>query len=96
MMAQRQQMMADLKAMDARLDQKVAAMNAASGQAKVDAMASVINEMVAQRRERQQKIMAMHDRMMGHMAGHMPARTGSTGRGWTNCPMMQGTTQPVD
>ena len=51
LMAMRSQMMADMRAMDASLDQKVAAMDAAEGKAKVDAMAAAVNEMVAQRKQ---------------------------------------------
>jgi len=97
LMARRQQMMADMKAMDARLDEKLAIMNAAGGQAKVNAMADVITEMVTQRRERQQKMMAMQSRMMSHMAGHMATgTTGTAGRAPMNCPMMQGPARPTD
>ena len=39
------------RAMDTRLDEKFAAMNAAKGDQKVEAMASVINELVSQRKE---------------------------------------------
>lgn len=60
-------MMADMQAMDARLDQKVVAMNEAKGKTKVDAMAAVINEMAAQRKEMMAKMSSMHDRMMMHM-----------------------------
>ncbi len=42
-------MQSKLAAMDARLDEMVAAMNDAEGDAKVEAMAGVINELVAQR-----------------------------------------------
>ena len=89
MMAKRDQMMADMKAMDASLDRKVAAMNSATGTAKVDAMASVINEMVAQRKQMQQKRMTMQQQMMQHMASHMMAGKQSM----TNCPMMNSTSQ---
>jgi hypothetical protein len=64
MMAMHSQMMAEMKAMDARLDLKVAAMNAARGHAKVDAMAAVINEMVTQHKQMMTKMMGMHDPMM--------------------------------
>ena len=40
-----QKMMAEMQAMDQKLDSLVAQMNAAQGQAKVDAIAAVINEM---------------------------------------------------
>jgi hypothetical protein len=67
MMAMHNQMMADMKAMDASLDLKVAAMNAARGHAKVDAMAAVINEMVSQRKQMMAKMMGMHAMMTGMM-----------------------------
>lgn len=64
MMAMHNQMMAEMKAMDASLDLKVAAMNAAKGRAKVDAMAAVINEMVSQHKQMMAKMMGMHEPMM--------------------------------
>jgi hypothetical protein len=70
MMKRHQQMMAEMKAADAKLDQLVTQMNAATGDAKVAAMAQVVNELV-----RQQK--AMHE----HMA-QMPMMMG--GRGMMN------------
>jgi len=39
------------KAYDARLDELVVAMNQAQGEAKVDAIAAVLNELINQRRE---------------------------------------------
>ena len=59
-----EQMMADMKAMDASLDLKVATMNAAKGRAKVDATAAVINEMVSQKKQMMAKMMGMHEQMM--------------------------------
>ena len=53
----RAQMMEQMKANDAKLDELVAKMNAATGDAKVDAIAAVVTEMVAQRKA-----------MRGHMA----------------------------
>jgi hypothetical protein len=46
MMAMRERMMADMKANQAKMDVKVAAMNTAKGTAKTDAVADVINEML--------------------------------------------------
>lgn len=91
MMAMHTQMMADMKAMDASLDQKVAAMNVAEGNAKVDAMAAVINEMATQRKQMMAKTSSMRDQMMAHMGEHM-AQPGSTGMGQSmgQCPMMKG------
>ena len=45
-------MRARMQAHDARLDELVAVMNDAKGEAKVDAIAAVVNELVAQRRTR--------------------------------------------
>ena len=69
MMAMHNQMMAEMKAMDASLDLKVAAMNAAKGRDKVDAMAVVINEMVSQHKQMMAKMMGMHEPMMKDMKG---------------------------
>jgi chaperone required for assembly of F1-ATPase len=46
------QMREQMQQHDARLDELVAAMNAAEGDAKVDAIAAVVNELVSQRRTR--------------------------------------------
>lgn len=59
MMKMQEQMMAEMKAGDARLDALVKDMNAATGPAKITAMSATLTELV-----RQQK--AMHDHM-GHM-----------------------------
>jgi hypothetical protein len=68
MMAMHEQMMADMKAMDAKMDLKVAAMNAARGTAKTNAIAAVINEMVLQQKQMMAKMSTMHGQMMEHMA----------------------------
>jgi len=72
------QMMTDMKAKDARLDQKLAAMNAAKGRNKVDAIVAVINEMAAQRKEMMATIAGMHDRMMMPMGGRMGSADGAS------------------
>jgi len=84
MMAKRDQMMAEMKSMDVALDQKVAAMNAATGSSKMEAMASVINELVSQRMRKEQRMMTMQSSMTEHMGSHMMA--GKSGN--MNCPMM--------
>jgi membrane protein involved in colicin uptake len=78
--AKHEKMMAEMKAMDARLDEKLAAMNAAKGDKKVEAMAAVINELVAQRKEMREHFGGMHRGMGGPMMGH---------GGMMQCPMMQ-------
>jgi hypothetical protein len=55
----------EFKAMDAALSQKIAAMEAARGDQKIDAMASVISEMASQRKEMHEKMATLQrDRMM--------------------------------
>ena len=50
------EMKAKMQAHDARLDELVTAMNAAEGEAKIDAVAAVVNELIAQRRTRRAHI----------------------------------------
>ena len=85
MMAEREKMMADMKAADQRLDDLVARMNTASGMEKMAATATVVTEMVTQRRAMQEGMMKMEPGMMVHMMEHMQAGTGSMAM----CPMMK-------
>jgi hypothetical protein len=71
MMAERQNMMAEATAMDQKLDELVARMNTAEGPAKVDAIAAVVNELVARRTEMRDRMMTMQDRMMQQMMSMM-------------------------
>jgi len=87
MMAKRQAMMDEMHAMDARLDELVAKMNAASGDAKLDATAAVVTELAAQRQQMRSMMQTMQPMMMRHMAKHLQAgMQGSMG----DCPMMGG------
>lgn len=85
MMAQHEKMMAEMKAADDRLDQLVARMKAASGDARVDAIAAVVTEIVAQRTAMRDRMMSMHEAMMSHMMEHMQAGPESMAA----CPMMK-------
>lgn len=67
-------MMARHDSLDRVLSGKMAAMNAARGSQKVEAMAAVINELVSQRA-------AMHAMMMQRMQGGMGAHGGGAGMG---------------
>ncbi len=73
MMQKRQQMMSKCKAMDAKLDKLAAAMNTATGQKKIEAMAALLNELVQQRKVMHEMMMKMHGRHMhrGMMSGMM-------------------------
>lgn len=86
MMQRHQAMMAEMHAMDAELDEKLAAMLAASGDAKVRAITEVVALMATQRGAMRDKMMQMHAEMMG---GHAePASApGSAGVKPMSCPM---------
>ena len=85
MMAERDKMMADMKAADQRLDELVATMNAASGTDKATATAAVVTEMVTERRTMREGMMTMQHDMMGHMMEHVQAGKDSMAM----CPMMK-------
>ena len=85
MMAQHEKMMAEMKAADQRLDELVTKMNSASGEAKVDATAATVTEVVAQRKAMRDGMMQMHQGMMGHMMEHMQGGPQSMAM----CPMMK-------
>jgi hypothetical protein len=85
MMAEHEKMMADMNAADQRLDGLVATMNSATGQAKVDATAAVVSELVAQRKAMRDRMMSAEHGMMGHMMEHMQAGKESMAM----CPMMK-------
>ena len=90
MMAHHKEMMAKMEAMDARLDELVKRMNAATGSKKPDAVAAVINELVAQRKQMREQMMAMQPEMMKHMTAHM--RMGmmkGMEDSMAKCPMMK-------
>ena len=71
------------QAQDAKLHGLVDTMNKTTGQAKVDAMAAVINELIAQRT-------AMRGEMQEMMMHHTGAMKGqSEDHSMENCPMMK-------
>ena len=80
--AKHEKMLAEMKAMDTRLDEKLAAMNAAKGDQKLEAMAAVINELVSQRKEMRENFGPMHHGMRGPMMGQPGAMP-------PDCPMMK-------
>ncbi len=71
-----QKMMAEMAAMNQKLDALVAQMNAAQGQAKVDAIAAVINEMNNDRKQMMEHMASMMGR-----GGTMGGMMGAEGRG---------------
>jgi hypothetical protein len=91
MMSRHQQMMSEMQAMENKLDELVASMNAApDAKAKLNAMAAVLTELVSQRRQMRERVMDMQSQMMGHMMGHMQEGPASA----MQCPMMQKMRKP--
>jgi len=91
MMAMHKEMMAKMEAMDSRLDDLIKKMNAAKGSRKVDAIAAAMNELVTQRKEMRQHMMAMQPEMMKHMMEHMHAgMMKGMMESMAQCPMMKG------
>jgi hypothetical protein len=64
-MHEQMQMMAAMKAGDAKLDALVRGINATTGNAKIDAAATVVNELVRQHRAKDEHMGQMHQQMMG-------------------------------
>lgn len=85
MSARHQKTMDEMKQMDARLQEQVKAMQAASGDAKVDAMARVVSTLAEQRMEMRQRAMSMDRERMGHMMEH----SGQDRATMMQCPMMK-------
>ena len=65
MMKMHEQMMAEMKAGEARLDALVKDMNSAAGDARVTAVAAVVNELVQQHKAMHGHMGQMHQHMMG-------------------------------
>ena len=65
MMKMHEQMMAEMKAADSRLDALVKEMNAAKGEAKVNAVAAVVTELVRQQKSMHDRMGQMQEQMMG-------------------------------
>jgi ABC-type glycerol-3-phosphate transport system substrate-binding protein len=67
MMKMHEQMMAEMKAADSRLDALTKDMNAAKGDAKVNAIAAVVTELVQQQKSMHAHMGEMHQMMMNGM-----------------------------
>lgn len=65
MMKMHEQMMADMQAAGAKLDALVNDMNAAKGDAKVNAVAAAVNELARQQKAMYGRMGQMHQHMMG-------------------------------
>jgi hypothetical protein len=91
MMQQRDTMQKHMAEMDAKLTTLVEDMNKTKGSAKVEKVAAVINELVAQRAMMQKQMMDMQPKMMEHMMQHMQSGMKVMAHSMSECPMMKGT-----
>ncbi len=86
-----EKMHAEMSENHAKLERQVKGMNAATGSAKVDAVAAVVTEMVAQSGKMHSMHEAMMDKMMQHMSEHMMQGMGAPQKSeMMTCPMMKG------
>jgi hypothetical protein len=67
MMKMHEKMMADMKASQATLDGLATKMNSAAGDAKIAAMADLLNELVRRHQQMGEHMGGMHQHMMGQM-----------------------------
>ena len=65
MMKMHEKMSAEMQTADGRLDALVKTMNAAAGDAKTNAIAAVVSELVAQHKQMHAHMTEMHQQMMG-------------------------------
>jgi hypothetical protein len=74
MMAHQKEMAAAMAAADLKLNELVARMNSAKGDAKVEAIAAVVTEIARQRSEMTKMQTGMTEQMKSHMSGMHAAR----------------------
>ncbi|RPJ55369.1 MAG: hypothetical protein EHM23_26440 [Acidobacteria bacterium] len=86
MMKQHQQMMSDMQQMNKQLQAKVSAMNSATGEQKVQAIADTVNELAKQHQGMFDRMQQMHSGTMTHMSEHMQS---GGAQSMANCPMMK-------
>lgn len=86
MQAQKQKMMAEMKAQDVALTEQVATMNRAPSDKKTDLMAAILTQVVEQRATMHARMEKMQAGMMQHMTKHMQMGKESMAQ----CPMMKG------
>lgn len=96
MMQKRDQMQADFKAMDAKLDDLVAKMTAAGGADRQEAMTAVVSELIAQQRTQRDKMASLDSDMMQQMMqqmqmGKKPMSMGSMMKGMQSPPSRSNT-----
>lgn len=90
MMAEREGMMSNMAKMDAALEEKLAAVKDAKGNAKVDALTDLVEALITQRKGMHAHMMSGMPKMMGHMMSHT-GEGGMMGKdmAMANCPMMK-------
>lgn len=89
MMTAHQQMKSEMESAQAKLDALVEEMNAAGGDAKIEAMAKVVTELASQRKSMMSRMMTMQPQMMQHMMGHMRTAVKEGSEKGMECPMMK-------
>ena len=93
MMAEFQQILAALQTSDQTLNELIARIETARGDDdKIDAVTAVLKEMVRQRTQMREQIVAKAQQMTAHMREHMSGGM----QGMMNCPMMKELAKPAE
>jgi len=91
-MGQRRQLIDDMKAQDAELAARLAAMNDAPEESKLSLMAAMLTHMLEEQVALNVRRAAMEEKLMAHMIQHMQMERDSI----TACPIMMGTKEVVE
>ena len=94
MMEARQHMMSDMESTKATLDDLVAKMDTAAGDARFDAMAKVVHELVAERHQMAAIVARTQPRMMARMMSHMQGGMAGMKTAMPDCPAMKAMMEP--
>ena len=78
MMKMHEQMAAEMKANDAKLDAVLQALSTAKGDARIDALTAIVNELARQYRAERTHMNEMHQAMCGHMTTGQEPSSGHT------------------
>ena len=89
MMAAREEMMSGMRSAEAKLDELITKMNAAQGDAKVEALAEVVTEIAEEQKKTMAMMMTHQPQMMQHMMQHMRRGMMEGNEQAMECPMMK-------
>ena len=90
-----QRIMSDMRALDTYVQALISKMNEATGVEKTDAIADVVNELVWQRTQIHEEIMALQSKIIGYIENRVGTGMSHGMHSAEDCPMMQMMTDPT-